>query len=165
MQKRKPSSKRRRNCTRIPRIVALVTSVVFLKLISHSWMLMRKVAVNTQSHHDGIIPLEHTHSKASVQRNTTVKYAYVIGQDQFAGRTNNELLAVLRALDRMFDQHGDYNNCTAILVICGWARDMLKGFFFNETKHQDWARRLEQVTPYMITRGRLGSLPGTPSCF
>jgi hypothetical protein len=125
---------------------------------------MRKVVVvdNTQSHYDGRIrPIQHSHSKASFQRDN-IKYAYFIGHDRFGGRTNNELLAVLRALDLLFDRHGQGKNSNAILVICGWAQDMLKGFFFNETNLQDWALKLEQVTPYIIATDRLGSLHRIP---
>lgn len=141
--------------------MVLFSLVVLLKLVSDYWILRDWNLMNTTTNakHDDSAPSK-PESNTVPQRNA--KYVYVIGHDRFAGRTNNQLMAVIRALDMMFDKHDESPNCAALLAICGWARDMMKGFFFNETRHQDWSRRLEQTMPLMIARGRLGSLSGKP---
>lgn len=68
-------------------------------------------------------------------------------------------MAVVRALDLIFDRHGEPSDCTAVLAISGWARDVFKHFFFNETNHRQWSTRLEQTVPHVITLDRVRSLP------
>jgi len=134
--------------------MTLFVVLILMKLLSDFWFL-RGINMAQEPEISEEVP---SRKPAAVSH---AKYAYLIGSDEFPGRTNNKLMAVVRGLDYIFDTHGELNmkEPNAILAISGWARDTMKGFFFNETRHRDWGRRLEQLVP-IITMDRLLTLPG-----
>jgi hypothetical protein len=60
---------------------------------------------------------------------------YHIGDGQAMGQTNNQLVSIIHALDRAFDEQGelawDGSNCTAIVAVSGWAKRILQRFVFE----------------------------------
>lgn len=73
---------------------------------------------------------------------------YRIGWDAPLGRTNNQLLSILRALDQMFDTHGEFadfqgESYPAVLAVSGWALGVLTEFFFDG----QWSSAAENLVP------------------
>lgn len=155
---------------KVVRYLFFIPFVILLKLSAESWTV-RKTQQQALTVMNGVTPTVHATviqapSVVPIVNVSNVKYVYMIGRDRPFSRTNNQLMAIVRALDIIFDTHGELSNqndgcCAAVLGIGGWARDTLKEFFFQEQKHRDWSTRLESTVP-IITLDRVRSLPGNP---
>jgi hypothetical protein len=98
--------------------------------------------------------------RSDTRANKTV--IYHIGWDTGYGQTNTQLFSILRALDKLFDEtgewHGNRTNSSAAVAVSGWASENLRMFFAPQAqkepdprgtlakrkKEDNWILRLER---------------------
>ena len=80
----------------------------------------------------------------------TAETIYHLGWDKPYGRTNNQIVAVLRGLDLLFDDthvevtdDNKADDCRAVLAVSGWALTTLEKLFFDG----DWSEVAERLVP------------------
>ena len=82
-----------------------------------------------------------------------IKYIYHLGFDGPYGRTNNQLTAILHAIDQIFDKN---QNKEAIIAMHNrWGYPVLKGLFCGDNE-TDFKIRLESLHhPFIIHESRI----------
>jgi hypothetical protein len=86
---------------------------------------------------------------------SNVSIVYHVGWGSEFGRANNQLVAILHALDMAFDQHGeiaeDGSNASAIVVVSGWAKELMGSWLspnpINPYLDMNWSQALERNLP------------------
>ena len=95
---------------------------------------------------------------------TQITHVYQIGKRSAYGRSNNQLLTILHAIDQALDEYGDLPNNHAVVAIQGWAFDILKNFFFNGSNSTEFHLQLEALRPVVLVHSdRLDALGLTES--
>lgn len=96
---------------------------------------------------DGIATVNYQEDPLQSLDICNAKVVYHVGWDKPFGRTNNQLVAILHALDMAFDENGEMvwngSNTTSIVAISGWAMETMSLFLspdpgqdFNWTQNQ-----------------------------
>jgi hypothetical protein len=130
------------------------------------------------NHQPLAIQVSHSAQMPLVERdrrsNTTL--IYHIGWASNFGQTNNQVHSILRALDELFDETGEWCghgiNAPAVVAVSGWARATLRMFFVPQAQTKpyagsnvtnlesegNWTGRLEQHLP-IVTYNRVKLAP------
>jgi len=93
-----------------------------------------------------------------------ITHVYRLGHIRPLGRSNNQIISILHAVDTALDRHGDPPNNRAVVAISKWAFHILKGLFFDGKNSTEFALDLEQLRPVLLVHaGRLEELGLTES--
>eukprot|EP00536_Pseudo-nitzschia_multiseries_P009264 jgi/Psemu1/288342/fgenesh1_pg.254_\ len=79
-----------------------------------------------------------------------ISHVYHLGHIRPFGRSNNQLIAVLHAVDIALDNHGDAPNNGAVVAISRWAFKILEDTFSDGKNSTEFALALEQLHPVLI---------------
>eukprot|EP00535_Pseudo-nitzschia_heimii_P008209 CAMPEP_0197187784 /NCGR_PEP_ID=MMETSP1423-20130617/16563_1 /TAXON_ID=476441 /ORGANISM="Pseudo-nitzschia heimii, Strain UNC1101" /LENGTH=413 /DNA_ID=CAMNT_0042639447 /DNA_START=30 /DNA_END=1271 /DNA_ORIENTATION=+ len=93
-----------------------------------------------------------------------ITHVYHIGHIRPYGRSNNQIVSILHAIDIALDNNGDLPNNHAVVAISNWAFEILKGIFYNGSNSTEFSLHLEQLRPALLVHeDRLEALGLTES--
>ena len=93
-----------------------------------------------------------------------ITHVYHIGHIRPFGRSNNQIVSILHAIDIALDNHGDLPNNHAVVAISDWAFEILKDIFYNGSDPTEFSLHLEQLRPALLVHeNRLEALGLTES--
>jgi len=81
-----------------------------------------------------------------------ITHVYHLGHIHQYGRSNNQLIAVLHAVDIALDNHGDAPNNGAVVAVSRWAFKILEQMFSDGKNSTEFALALEQLEPVLIVQ-------------
>ena len=81
---------------------------------------------------------------------TKITHVYRIGHKRPYGRSNNQVVTILHAIDRALDTHGDLPNNRAVVAISGWASNVLKKLFHDGSNSTEFHLQLEDLRPMVL---------------
>jgi hypothetical protein len=129
-------------------VLVIVAVTPFITLLQNNFQLLGNNTIR-KSQTSNLVEYDD-----SVLDSSQVKTVYRLGHDKPYGRFNNHLKAFLRAIDIAWINscmswfRGKDARCQerAIVAVSGWASDMLKDLFFNETSELEWALQMEKLS-------------------
>jgi len=96
-----------------------------------------------------------------------ITHVYHLGGSPAFGRSNNQIISIFHAVDKMLDEQGDQANdhhTTGVVALSGWAFGNLQSIFHNGGNSSEFALHLEQFRPtWLVHADRLEALGLTES--
>ena len=93
-----------------------------------------------------------------------IGHVYHVGHRSPAGRSNNQILTLLHAVDNIIEDHGEPPNNRAVVALRKWAFQLLKDMVYNGENSTEFALELEQLDPVLfVHEERLDALGLTAS--
>jgi hypothetical protein len=80
---------------------------------------------------------------------TQITTVYHLGHKRRYGRSNNQIITILHAIDIALDNNSD-NTDEVVVAISNWAFKILKGIFFNGSNETKFAVQLEQIPTVVL---------------
>ena len=115
---------------------------------------MKQVDVDEVTLNAAVAALAIDNDKAAVEYKSfdpvEITHVYHLGHMRRYGRSNNQIVAILHAVDIALDNHGDPPNNRAVVAISNWAFEILKGIFFNGSNATEFSLELEQLHPVLL---------------
>jgi len=79
-----------------------------------------------------------------------ITHIYHLGHKKAYGRSNNQIVTILHAIDMALDEHGDLPNNRAVVAVSNWAFQILQEVFYNGTDRIEFSIQLEQLRPVLL---------------
>ena len=79
-----------------------------------------------------------------------ITHVYHIGHGRPFGRSNNQIISILHAIDIALDNHGDLPKNHAVVALSKWAYEIVKGIFYNGSNTTEFPILLEQLRPALL---------------